>query len=364
MPHKSEPDGVRAVANCIQAEHHWVGVPRISLMARWAAGRVRSDGGLVILLRWVALFGFALVVAACSGGDDGPLPSAADAESTTTSEVAAAPEAPVITGPDEAEVAALWAEVLAVFEEPEASRVAAAEALEGRVPVDAVLEALSVNIALPEAHELTSNARFTATGGGEVEIADCTDSSLPTLLGRTTAGFVATAGVDANGGVVLTRFEPFPRCVQAEIADAVLAAHAGLRTSDLEFWDDPRIDHPNIEEFRTDAAIAERREVIESLAGQGQLEDLVPRFEDIDQHVEIVLYTPGDVRLRICEHGDENFGTFNSDGERVDDLEPPWQTERIAKMVEVDGQWLFDELISRNTDPCDPGTTAFGLRPL
>jgi hypothetical protein len=312
-------------------------------------GRIARRVGLILALA-------ALVATACSNDDEAPLASATTASTTSTT-------SRLVTGPDEADVIELWEQTLGIFEAAAEDRETVAAQLNDRIPVESLLEQLQVLPALPEEVDASSNARLTPHPDGTVTIADCTDTNTSTGLGRSTAGFTATAQLDDQGRTILTDIELVRNCIQADIAEAALDQYERFLDLRQEFWADPRIDHPSLALLRTEKAEAAIRAYLADLEERDRLDDTFLQLDSATNHLGIAGYDPGEVRIRNCQHGDETFGLFNAAGERIDQFEAPWQTQIVIKMLLVDGEWLFDELISRTDGPCDPDTVA-GLQQL
>ncbi len=309
----------------------------------------------------IAIVALMLLAAACSDTtEDGPGIASEQSVVSTTEPTATTTDE---SGPDRDAVVELWEETLDFFGAIDDDRAARASALSGRIP-DEAPKLAEVYFVLDEAVELTSNAGYTERPGGQVEIVDCADSSGPSLLGPTTAGFTATAEVADSGDVILSELEVVSGCVQRDIGTAALDQYDRYLESTTEFWADPRVDHPAIGRHQTAAATEAFEIYLGQLEELDLLDDTVVNNEPVKRAIEIVGYVPGEVRLRDCQHGDETFGIFNADGQRTDLFEPPWRVELIIRMVEVDGEWLFDELINRNEGDCELGQTTRRLEPL
>ncbi len=312
-----------------------------------------------LLLGLVLACGLAL--AACSDDDSELPPLALDDTSTT-----AAPPTTVAeneTGLDDEAIDDLWAQTLDIFEVfDEDARAAEAAEVAGRIPTEEVLGFAERQFILPDPVVLTSNATYTRQADGSVAIVDCADSSAPSVLGPTTAGFVATAALNDADEAVLTEFETFGNCIQAEIGAAALAAYEQFLGWQRTFWADPQLDDATIGQFTTQNAEDAFTSYLSNLEESGQWGDLFLQLDSVTSNLEIVGYVPGEVRIRNCQQGDETYGLFDGSGNRVDQLEFPWQAQIVIRMVELDGEWRFDELISRRDGACDPGQTDSGLR--
>jgi hypothetical protein len=302
----------------------------------------------------------ALVATACSSDDEAPLASATTASTTSATSTTSGN----VAGPDEADVAELWEQTLAIFAAGVDDRESAAANLDGRIPTEQLLERMELFRVLPEPIEVTSNARYTQRIDGTVDIADCTDTSTTTGLGRTTAGFTATAALSDEGQTVLTDFDVVRGCVQADIAEAALAQYARLIDATKEFWTDPRLDHPTIGQYQTPESEQAYRDFLDGLVENGRWGDWFLRLDNNEEFLEIVDYEPGRIRIRNCEHGDETTGLFDGSGTRLDELGPPWQSQVYVVMVQVDDVWLFDSVANRSDGPCFQEPSTGGLRPL
>jgi hypothetical protein len=267
-------------------------------------------------------------------------------------------------GPDDAALDELWAQTLDVFEATPDNRAVEAAELEGRIPTEDVLGFAERQFILPDPIVLTSNAEYTRQTDGTVDITDCADSSAPSVLGPTTAGFIATATLNDEGEAVLSEFSTFGSCFQEEIGNAALDAYRQFLQWQRDFWANPQLDDPTIGQFSSQKAEDAFQSYLSSLEEAGRWGDRFLQLDSMTAHLEIVGYVPGEIRIRNCQQGDENYGLFDGSGNRVDQLEFPWHAQIVIRMIEVDGEWVFDELISRQDGACDPGQSVTGLRPL
>jgi len=335
---------------------------------RKRAGRESGDQTLVAgrgagwpiprLAPIIGLLSAAVLAGACSGSTD-DLPPVIASEDTEATQPTTTPTTLEL---DQAAVADLWEQALTVFEAEEADRAARAAGLEGLLPVDRAVELAEVYFVSGEPVDLTSNAVYAERSGDQISITDCTDSSGPTLLGATTAGFEAVAELSADGAVVITELDVAGNCVQQAVGQEALDQYQLYLDAVTAFWSDPSVDNPAIDRYRTAPAATEFRDYVTQLESLDLLQDTVVNSDAVRRSVEIVGYQPGQITLRDCQHGDETVGTFNRDGERVDEFGPPWRAELIVRMVDVDGEWLFDELVSRVEGDCQMGTSAQGLQ--
>ncbi len=281
------------------------------------------------------------------------VPPEDEATSTSTSTSPAA-----VSTSDAAE---LWAAVIELLEAPPDEREVAAATSPDGVPVDTVLDIMDLYFVIPEAVDLSSNARYDEQADGTIAIADCADTAGPTGLGPTTAGFTATA-VPGDDGMAIVDLRPVLYCAPRGDGEAALEAYDRYAASRTDFLDDPRPDHPWLTENQTEAAMAASVAYYEEVVEPGGLDGLRFNFAPTERHVEIVGYEPGRLVVRECIHGDETYGIFGSDGDRVDDLIEPWQEEFVARLVKVGDEWLFDEGVSRTGGPCSLERSEFGYQ--
>lgn len=303
-----------------------------------------------------------LVATACSSSSETlpPLePSDVEVETTIAAATTTAAADPT---PAEAEVEELWQRTLEVFETIGDERDSRLAGLADRVPEEETRQLATLYFITDQEIDLTSNAVFSDGPSDTLIITDCMDSSGTSVLGPTTAGFRAVSQRSEDGVVELSEIEAVPRCVQREAGQAALDNYEQFILATADLWTDPRLDHPSIGRFATDKAADASRAYLNQLADLGRLDDTVVNTESVSREIEIVGYRPGEITLRDCRHGDETFGTFDGDGERIDDLASPWRDELVVRMQNIDGEWLFDEVINRTAGDCQMGTSSAGLQ--
>lgn len=217
--------------------------------ARPAAAHDRADPTPRRRVSLVVLSLLAFIASSCSGTDETSLPISSE-ETTATSAVTTS----LPSGIDEAEVARLWRQLLTVFEASAEARDQVASDLPDQLPVDEALRLSAKYFVTGEPLDLTSNAVHSPKAGGSIEIADCTDSSGPSVLGPTTAGFIATANLTPAGEVEITELDAVVACVQRGPAQAALDSYSLYLQAGEELWSDPRVDHPALGQYRTERA--------------------------------------------------------------------------------------------------------------
>lgn len=306
----------------------------------------------------VVLSMLALIASSCSGTDDAA--PAIGSEETTTTSVETTP--PIASEPNETEVARLWDQLLSVFESSAKAREQVAAGLPDQLPVEEALRLSELYFVTGEPLDLTSNAIYSPQANGSFEIVDCADSSGPSVLGPTTAGFTAMAELSQAGDMTITELKAVPRCVQRGPGQAAIDNYQLFLQAVDDLWSDPRIDHPSIDQYRTERAAEDMRAYLSELEERDLLHDTIVNREAVQRGFEIVGYQPDEITLRVCEHGDDTVGIFNAAGERTDLFGPPWRVELSVRMRKVGGEWLFDELINRVEGDCLMGTSQFGLQ--
>ncbi len=251
------------------------------------------------------------------------------------------------------EATRLWEATLDLFETPASDRATAAAAAPDGVPTTEILDLAERYGALDDELIVTSQARYQQQPDGSVTIIDCANTNGPTFLGATTLGFTATATPTPEGGAAITTLEPVAYCVPADDGQAALDTYQQWVEDARAFWDDPRPDHPSLTENQTEAAMAKARQFYDDLVEYDILEGHTHNDNYQDRFVEIISYFPDRIVVRECTHGDETYGTFYINEERVDGMVPPWQIEFTFLIVKVGDQWLYDDTLSTIHEGCD-----------
>ena len=281
-----------------------------------------------------------LVVAACSGSDVGTADDAVPTTPSTTSD-AAPPNEPDAAEPPIEALEALWDSTLAVFASAPDERAGQLDELGDRVPDD-VAELAPVYF--PVSLTIESNAKFVATGDGDVGITDCAFTSEPTLLGIATAGFEATGRWDSTvERWRLADLDYVKQCVPVELADPALAAAEQYSDDIAVAWNTLDDEHPVLTDGMTEENRAEVLNSIEAYRSQGWI--AVTDIERESYEVTGLLRQDGVTTVLIsrCTHFGDAHGTFvDGGGPRVEEIPVPDAVRAVMRMSLSDDEvWRF-----------------------
>ena len=295
-----------------------------------------------------------MLVVACSGSEGARTPDLGiGADDTSLNPDPSSPTTTATEGVSVVEATRLWEATLDLFETPASDRATAAAAAPDGVPTTEILDLAERYFLLDDELIVTSQARYEQQPDGSVTIIDCANTNGPTFLGATTLGFTATATPTPEGGAAITTLEPVAYCVPADDGQAALDTYQQWADDADSFWDDPRPDHPSLTENQTEAAMAKARQFYDDLVEYDILEGNTFNGNHQDRIVEIISYLPDQILIRECIHGDETYGTFDINGERVDGMVPPWQVQYNTRMLKVGDQWLYDDTTGTAYGECD-----------
>jgi hypothetical protein len=312
-------------------------------------------GGSVRASFVATLIGFALLVAACSGGDDvvdlddaiGP-ESTTTTSSTTSTTSSTTTEAPKVEEPDDAEAAVIetWTSLLdaARTGTPDDEQVALIESLAGTETVEQLLAPLFP--AFPN-REIEFFPALTAQDDGTYAIDDCLVMNRG-ITAEVSNWFVGAAepSDDSPTGYVVTDISVInlDPCVPRSIADAAIEGYETYWDAFDTIFDPSQSDSGLLGETTTNPYRDFAAGLVDQFEEDGQVlrgrPETAPEFFEISSTAELIIID--------CQTTNPELGVYDaSTGERTD-LVPPisdGQTDvREATMKLEGGIWKVADL--------------------